>query len=474
MSIKLDFLEFPIPSYEKWVDVASKNLKEIDLNKILSKDSLNGYKTKGFYTKNDNKIPDINQVLESQKSYDNKNSIPVEIIDALNSRFPSDSNSYTIELNNLTNTTLNPKNEISIALIIASKLFNKFENKLNLELIISVGSNFLIEIAKFRALRYLLIKLANLNKTEFSLNIIAESTIWNKSVLDKENNILRMTAEALSSKLGGANDYTFNNFDFNSEHEFSSRISKNILNVINYESSVGKLDNSADGSYYLEEMTYQIAKDSWIEFQKISEFSPEKTLMYFAFEVDKKEESISEELSNRKRVLVGVNKYPNTVESVTFESLFNNDFEIVKKQVEDFEIKFNSKAEIFILNFGLLSDYKARSEFASDFYKVGGFTILQSSAQELVEDSVNLVNMLDSKIIVICSSDKIYDEILIPLITGIKSSSQNKYLVLAGNPADKLEKLKDIGLDDFIFVKSNIIDKLEFALVLLQNEKELK
>lgn len=474
MSIKLDFLEFPIPTFEKWIEVATKNLKSLDLNKVLSKDSLNGFNTKGFYSKNDNKILDINQVLSSQKSFNSKNAIPFELIEVLKSNFNNDINLVSLELNELTNTTLNPKDEICLALILASRLFDKFENELNMELKVYVGSNFLIEIAKFRALRYLLIKMANLNNTELKLNVIAESTIWNKSVLDKENNILRMTAEALSSKLGGAYEYTFNNFDFNSENEFSTRISQNIMNVINYESSVGKLDNSADGSYFIEETTYQIAKDSWNEFQRINDFSPEKLLIHFAFEVDKKEESISGELSYRKRVLVGVNKYPNSTEKVTFESPFNNDFEIIRKQVEDFEIKYNLKAEIFILNFGLLSDYKARNEFASDFYKVGGFSVIQSSAQELVEDSINLVNMLDSKIIVICSSDKIYDEILIPLISGIKSISPNKYLVLAGNPCDKLEKLKEIGLDDFIFIKSSIIDKIEFAIDLIQDEKEFK
>ncbi len=457
MSINLDFSEFQNHSIDDWINSATKNLKGLDLNKLLTKDSHFGYLTKGIYFKNSKKISDINEILSLNVNISNSETENINILN----------------INELTNKSVNPDDEIALSIWKINDLINQNSKIENIEINLSVGSNFLIEIAKFRALKYLIIKYSNFIGVIFKFNIVAKSCDWNKSNLDKENNILRMSAEALSAKIGGANLYSYQNFDLNNKNDFSNRISSNIQNLIDYESNVNHINNSADGSYSIEEMTFEIAENSWIKFQELMKLDLNQIKNQYSILSNEFKSTNNQNLETRKRVLVGVNKYPNSTETINFDTLGRNEFENIRIKANEIKNKLNQKPEIYILNIGSLSDYKARNEFVTDFYKVGGFEIKQSNGQELVEDALNLINVIDTKIIIICSSDKIYDEILIPLLNGIKSSQPEKYIILAGNVGDNLEKLKQIGLDDYIFKKNNIKEKLNLALEVFAKIEEL-
>ena len=62
----------------------------------------------------------------------------------------------------------------------------------------------------------------------------------------------------------------------------------------------------------------------------------------------------------------------------------------------------------------------------------------------------------DSKIIVICSTDDTYPEIVPELAKTIKSANPNKFIVLAGYPTDYIEQFKEAGVDEFIHIKANL------------------
>ncbi len=63
-------------------------------------------------------------------------------------------------------------------------------------------------------------------------------------------------------------------------------------------------------------------------------------------------------------------------------------------------------------------------------------------------------------VIVICSTDDNYPEIVPKVVSGLKSQHRNLQIILAGYPNDQVDEHKKSGIDDFIFLGANVMEKL--------------
>jgi methylmalonyl-CoA mutase len=352
-------------------------------------------------------------------------------------------------------------------------------NKLHFDL--SIGSDYFVEIAKFRAFKIIFNEIAEAYQiVEPSYSVMAKTSIWNKTVTDVENNILRSTSEAMSAILGGVKNIEIDAFDasVNKESDFSKRIANNIVNLLLDESYFTKVNNPVDGSYYIEELTEKISNKALELFKVVEEFGGFLT----TFQKERIQKSISEirfeklkRLSKRKDILVGVNKYPNLMEKVNRKKLSKKErtARSIEKEIEarratlEFEslrrkvLKMNKKSEqdLFasILLFGSKSMSLARSSFAKDFVGVAGF---QSQDVKLnnVDISESIKSLQDASILILCSSDEDYTNDAKNLITSLRKQFKNKVIILAGSPQDDREELEEAGLDFYINLKSDILD----------------
>lgn len=120
-----------------------------------------------------------------------------------------------------------------------------------------IGSSFFFEIAKLRALRLLW-------QIEFgsAVFIIAETT-HNKIPEDRINeNFLHNTTKAMSAICGGADSVIISNH-LNQSTEFTGRINRNIQLLAQEESKLNQVEDPASGSYYIEQLTQQLAEEAW-------------------------------------------------------------------------------------------------------------------------------------------------------------------------------------------------------------------
>ncbi len=228
------------------------------------------------------------------------------------------------------NAGANSVQESAIALSIAVYYIDELLNKgLNIDDIaqrmsfnLSIGTNFFMEIAKFRAIRIIWSKIlkeygANLHSQKMFIN--ANTSEREISKIDPYVNLLRSTSQVFSAVMGNCNSITVNNFDreFGLPNEFSRRIARNTQNVIKYESHLNDTIDPVSGSYYIESLTNELINSIWIEFLEIQNNNgiieniingkiQEK--IYHNF--DKRIEN----LATRKDILVGVNKYSNVNE----------------------------------------------------------------------------------------------------------------------------------------------------------------
>lgn len=181
---------------------------------------------------------------------------------------------------------------------------------------VAVGTNYFFEIAKLRALRILFNTLALEFNHNFDCHIIATPTKRNKTLYDYNVNMLRTTTECMSAILGGADAVANLAYDaiYHKDNEFGDRISRNQLLVLKHESYFDKVNNPADGAFYIETLTEQLAEKALELFKDIEKNGGlisqliDGTIQRKINESAQKEQEL---FDSGKEVLLGTNKYPN-------------------------------------------------------------------------------------------------------------------------------------------------------------------
>ena len=103
---------------------------------------------------------------------------------------------------------------------------------------------------------------------------------------------------------------------------------------------------------------------------------------------------------------------------------------------------------------------KARATFISNFFGCAGYEIIDNAGFKTVDDAVKAAIGSKSDIYVICSSDDEYGTLGVEIAQKFKLENPNGILAVAGNPTAAADNLKQAGVDDFIHVRTNIIDCL--------------
>ena len=101
--------------------------------------------------------------------------------------------------------------------------------------------------------------------------------------------------------------------------------------------------------------------------------------------------------------------------------------------------------------------------WSTNFFEVGGFEVIGNAGFEDVDSAAAAFRQSGAAIAVICSSDKIYPDVVPQAAATLKQSGASS-VVLAGNPGDNEQAWRDAGVDRFIFVKCNVLETLRELL----------
>ena len=226
-------------------------------------------------------------------------------------------NWLTVNATTYQNAGANMIQQVAYTLAHANEYLNRIENfDKNITVEVAVGGNYFFEIAKLRAIRLTLNALAEAYSENISFHIIAKPTRRNKTIYDYNVNMLRTTTECMSAILGGADAVGNLAYDavFHKTNEFGERISRNQLLILKEESYFDKVNNPADGTYYIENLTNQLAEKGLELFKDIEKNGGlisqliDGTIQRKIGESAEKEQELFNE---GKEVLLGTNKYPN-------------------------------------------------------------------------------------------------------------------------------------------------------------------
>ncbi|MEE9349629.1 MAG: methylmalonyl-CoA mutase subunit beta [Flavobacteriaceae bacterium] len=216
------------------------------------------------------------------------------------------------------NSGANNVQQVAYALAHVNEYFNAglIADKSELQVTFSVGSHYFFEISKIRAFRYLFKKLAQEYKLDVTPIICAEPTFRNKTIYDYNVNLLRTTTECMSAIIGGADIVNNNPYDsiYHRSNEFGTRISRNQLLILKEESYFTNKANITKGSYYIEQLTFEIADKALKLFKDIEKSAGFIEQLKKGTIQRKIEESAAKEqaqFNEGSLVLLGTNKYPN-------------------------------------------------------------------------------------------------------------------------------------------------------------------
>ena len=351
-----------------------------------------------------------------------------------------------------------------------------------------VSSNYFMEIAKFRAARMLWAQIVAAYGASCpcatKIRMHAQTSQFNMTIYDAHVNLLRSQTEAMSATLGGVDSLCVTPFDiaYKTPDEFSERIARNQQLLLKEESHFDKVVDPGAGSYYIENLTVSIANQAWKLFLNVDEEGG----FYAAVKAGSVQKEIKASsaarhtaIARRKEILLGTNQYPNvneiagdkvkgqdscgcgcnghhceaTIETLSFERGASQ-FEALRMATE----KAAKRPNVFMLTIGNLAMRLARSQFSANFFACAGYKIIDNLGFETVQAGIDAALEAKADIVVLCSSD---DEYATLAPEAKKALEGNKaILVIAGAP-ECMEELKAQGIDQFIHVRSNVLDTLK-------------
>ena len=183
-----------------------------------------------------------------------------------------------------------------------------------LHFFLSIGENFFMEVAKFRAIKLLWAQVLRAFSLRQNIYIHARSGTRNKSRLDAHVNLLRLTTEALSAAIGGVDSIQLAPFDqpLGASDDFSRRLSRNLQLILGEELRLVELIDPAGGAWHVEKLTDQLARAAWSRFQRIEAdggLVASLRLGALQAEIEAVAEQRRRYMASGDAVLVGVNRY---------------------------------------------------------------------------------------------------------------------------------------------------------------------
>ncbi len=184
------------------------------------------------------------------------------------------------------------------------------------QFIIAVGSDYFLEIAKIRALRWVFATVAKEFDFNTTCHILAEPTKRTKTLYDYNVNLLRTTTECMSAILGGADAICNMPYDalYHKDNEFGDRIARNQLLIMRYESYLDKVGNVAEGTFYIETLSKQIAEKALGIFKEIEKgggFLKELKAGVIQKKIKESASAEQEKFNTGELTLIGTNKFEN-------------------------------------------------------------------------------------------------------------------------------------------------------------------
>ncbi len=182
----------------------------------------------------------------------------------------------------------------------------------------AIGMNFFMEVAKMRAARLLWSKLVKQfdpkDTRSLSLRTHCQTSGWSLTAQDPFNNVARTCVEAMAATQGHTQSLHTNALDeaLALPTDFSARIARNTQLYLQQESGTTRVIDPWGGSYYVERLTYDLARRAWEHIQEVEELGGMAKAIATGLPKMRIEECAARtqaRIDSGQQVIVGVNRF---------------------------------------------------------------------------------------------------------------------------------------------------------------------
>ena len=182
----------------------------------------------------------------------------------------------------------------------------------------AIGMNFFMEVAKLRAARLLWAKLMKpfdpKDSRSLALRTHCQTSGWSLAAQDVFNNVVRTAIEAMAATQGHTQSLHTNALDeaLALPTDFSARIARNTQIVLQQESGTTRMIDPWGGSYFVERLTYELAKAAWAHIREVESMGGMAKAIEAGLPKLRIEEAAAKtqaRIDAGQQAVIGVNKY---------------------------------------------------------------------------------------------------------------------------------------------------------------------
>ena len=349
-------------------------------------------------------------------------------------------------------------------------------------------------IAKLRAARRLIWRVADASgagESAASVQLSCPTSYRMMAKRDPWTNIMRTTIACTGAALGGADAIVVLPFTFalGKPDAFARRVARNIQIVCQEESNLGRVVDPAGGSWYVENLTEDMAKKAWEIFQEIESrggMLAGLTSGYVQDMIAKTAEARAKSVATLRQQLTGVSAFPilgddgvkvepwqqppglavSNEPAITVTPLkphrLGEAFEALRDAADA-----HGGYDIFVASMGEIIDHNVRSAWVKNYLAAGGIKALISDGYKTPEEAAAAFKDSGATAACICSSDAVNARLAEPTAQALKAAGA-RLVLMAGRPGGSEAKLKAAGVDQFLFAGTDAVATLKSLQVKLR------
>lgn len=291
---------------------------------------------------------------------------------------------------------------------LARNLISQLDQKGDFNIGVFVDAQFFQSIAKLRAARLIAIKILDEAKIQKKIRIVALTSYQGWTLFERYSNMLRNQTCIAAGFIGGADHIQSSGYNtllelestdpVESEHFLrSQRMARNTSHILALESMLGVVLDAGSGSFHLENLTEFFCQEAWTVMQGLLEGKD------FSLEIQKVRDQKLLMLKTRKKIISGINDFPNVKEELNLK-LKNPLFFRLARPFEELRLQMESlkKPRVIITYVGDYGALNLRLNFVKNYFELLGL---------LVEENTNLENYGKKEdIVVLCALDEDYNK----------------------------------------------------------------
>ncbi|WP_126637498.1 methylmalonyl-CoA mutase subunit beta [Embleya hyalina] len=336
-------------------------------------------------------------------------------------------------------------------------------------------------IAKLRAARRLWARVAQASGASPAAGAQRQHALTSWAMTTRRDpwvNMLRTTVASFAAGVGGADAVTVRSFDaaIGLPDAFSRRIARNTQALLLEESHLAQVIDPAGGSWFVEQLTDDLARAGWEFFREIERRGGIVAALDSGWLADRLAEVRAERdraIATRTDPITGVSEFPNLTEApvvrepapevpVSAAGLprvrYAEAYESLRDRSDARLAATGSRPTVFLATLGPLAQYTARAGFAANLFAAGGVATVEAGTTEGDESAAEAIvaRWIEAgrpATVVLTSSEKLYATLAAPVAAALRAAGAGRIL-LAG------QKAHGADVDGYVYSGCDALDVL--------------